>query len=176
VVDDIQRLLAQKASNSATAFAMAKRLGFRASPQSLLWMLNNTTQRPSNPYDVAFLINAARRITDQMAKGKTVDEAGQVQKSYNKQHVVANRVRNQTMQEAEKAMVRHGPLVGWYAHYDTKTSPACRIANGNNFDAMVGTVIGYPGSVHPHCRCKVGPPFPNGQMVDDVLQANPVGV
>jgi hypothetical protein len=172
----VQQLLSQKASNSATAFAIAKKLGFRASPQALLWMLNNTKQRPNNPYDVAFLINASRRITESMTKGKTADEAGKVQRAYNKQHVVANRVRNEQIQKAKTVSDKHGPLVGWYAQFDSKTSPACRLANGNNFDAMAGTVIGYPGSVHPHCRCRVGPPFPNGQMVDDVLQANPVGV
>jgi hypothetical protein len=176
VIEAIQRLLAQKASNTATSFAIANKLGYRASPQSLLWMLNHTTQRPTNPYDVAFLISSARRITEAMTKGKTADEAGKVEQSYDKMHTKANQVRTQSLQQTEKVMLRNGPLVGWYAHYDSKTSPACRLANGHNFDAMQGTVIGYPGSVHPHCRCYAGPPHANGQMVDDVLQANPVGV
>ena len=176
MIEAVQRLLAQKSSNSATSFAVARVLGYDVAPQAVNWMLNNSDQRPANPYDVAFLIASARRITAAMSKGKTPTQAGAVEKTYIGQHDDANDARDQSLLSAQQQMIRGGPTVGWYAHYDKKTSPACRLASGNNFDAMEGTVIGYPGSVHPHCRCSVGPPHPNGGWVNDILQATPVSV
>jgi SPP1 gp7 family putative phage head morphogenesis protein len=168
----VQRLLAQRASNTATAFAISRTLGFDVNPNAVNWVLSHTDQRPSNAYDVAYLIASSRRITKAMSSGNSLATAAAPEVQYNKQHKEANAVRNDAIKQTKS----QGTIVGWYAHYDSKTSPACRLANGNNFDAMEGTVIGYPGSVHPHCRCFAGPAHPNGQWVDDVLQANPVGV
>jgi SPP1 gp7 family putative phage head morphogenesis protein len=138
-------------------------------PEAVKWVLDHTNQRSSNPYHVSFLISSARRITEKMQMNKPFEKA---ETTYDKQHHNANDVRQKAFKQAKS----QGTIVGWYAHYDSKTSPACRLANGNNFDAMQGTVIGYPGSVHPHCRCFAGPPHPNGRWVDDILNATPVGV
>jgi hypothetical protein len=46
----------------------------------------------------------------------------------------------------------------------------CIAANGHNFYAEHGTVIGLPGSVHNRCGCYAGPPWTGAAMVDDVFR------
>jgi hypothetical protein len=176
LVDAVSRLLALKSSDTATSFAIAKTMGYKAGPQAVQAMLKMQGPRPSNPYDVAFLILGAQRIQSAMSKGVPTEQAVVTEATYDKMHDKANAARTRATAQAKSVVRSQGPIVGWYAHYDSKTSPECRLANGNNFDAMEGTLIGYPGSVHPYCRCWTGPPHANGQWVNDVVQATPVGV
>lgn len=60
-------------------------------------------------------------------------------------------------------------LVGWQARMDSRTSPECAAANGLNFYADRPPAIGYPGAVHPHCRCRPRKPWPNAGLVDSVM-------
>jgi len=50
-------------------------------------------------------------------------------------------------------------MLGWQAVIDNSTTPECRAANGKNFRADRPPVIGWPGSVHPKCRCRAVAPF-----------------
>jgi hypothetical protein len=172
LVKAASKLMQVKASIKSTAAAIAKLMGFRVEPTAVEQMLSQNPS-PTNPYDVAFALTGARRLSDKASTGRSFSEAASAEQSYNVQHEAANKVRAEAIVAAKQQKSLTGPLVGWYAHSDVKTSPACRLANGHNFDALRGTLIGYPGSVHPHCRCEVGPPHPDGQFVDDVIQANP---
>ena len=58
-------------------------------------------------------------------------------------------------------------LVGWKAVMDSRTSAECAAANGKNFPADRPPVIGWPGAVHPHCRCVPTKPYAGAGMVDE---------
>lgn len=59
----------------------------------------------------------------------------------------------------------HVPLLGWRAVIDDRTTPACRWANGRNFRADRIPIIGFPGAVHPRCRCTSGPPIKGAPLI-----------
>lgn len=84
------------------------------------------------------------------------------------QHMEAGRNRHQKARAVDRAARRYGPNLGWHARMDARTSEECRQANGRNFDAGRIPSIGYPGTVHPHCRCKPGRPFNTDRTVYEV--------
>jgi hypothetical protein len=63
------------------------------------------------------------------------------------------------------ASTSKGGLLGWYSRNDDRTSAECLAAHGKNFDPNVIPPIGYPGSVHPHCRCRPGPAHKTNLLV-----------
>jgi hypothetical protein len=67
--------------------------------------------------------------------------------------------------KADMAAAEHGPLLGWNTVIDGRTSPECRAADGKNFRVTAMPLIGFPGAVHPHCRCFPGPPHPGGHLL-----------
>lgn len=106
-----------------------------------------------------YLVNAADRFKDpahSMAQERV----------YAQQHLGAQRARAEAAAKIDKAVERHGPELGWYAVLDDATTKDCRAANGSNFSALDPPKIGLPGSVHPACRCKSGPPHANAKTVD----------
>lgn len=56
-------------------------------------------------------------------------------------------------------------LVGWRAVLDERTTPDCRAAHGKNFVATRMPEPGWPGAVHPRCRCSVGPATPGAPLI-----------
>ena len=60
----------------------------------------------------------------------------------------------------------HGPLLGWYAKRDKRTTAECKAADHHNFYADNPPDIGFPG-IGPHvgCRCFAGPPWPGGKLL-----------
>lgn len=123
----------------------------------------------------AYLATASRRLStaaqlgpDEQARAVTV-ERGYLQRHLAAdagRMIAARQVAATARQLARRA--RREPvgftwngLVGWYAVMDGDTSAECRRANGRNFDPTQIPPIGLPGTVHPHCRCKPGPPFPS---------------
>jgi uncharacterized protein with gpF-like domain len=65
----------------------------------------------------------------------------------------------------DTAVMQVGLLLGWNTVIDSHTSPECLAANGHNFRADHMPKIGYPGAVHPHCRCYAGPPRPGANLL-----------
>ncbi|UTN93011.1 capsid maturation protease [Streptomyces phage Marky] len=116
-------------------------------------------------YRAAFIINALRRIL--AAPDKKI--AMKRELDYWKAHIRAGQRRKLMGRRVDFVAKRHGELLGWYAKMDDRTSAECRAADGRNFLAFTPPVIGYPGGVHPHCRCVPGPPHPGAKMVDDSL-------
>jgi hypothetical protein len=48
---------------------------------------------------------------------------------------------------------------------DERTTGECRSAHKGNFNALRQPSIGWPGTVHPHCRCRVVEPWENGRTL-----------
>jgi SPP1 gp7 family putative phage head morphogenesis protein len=100
-----------------------------------------------------YLVKAARRVSEAGLREGLPKEA-----VYFQAHRRASENRRMAAQTVAQAQERFGPELGWYATMDSRTSPDCRAANGKNFRAARPPRIGFPGSVHPNCRCKPGPP------------------
>lgn len=87
------------------------------------------------------------------------------ERGYYGQQLVAGWNREKAGAAVDSASMTHGRLLGWYTRIDARTSAECRAANRHNFNADEPPAIGYPGMVHPHCRCQPGAPFPGARMV-----------
>lgn len=104
-----------------------------------------------------YVLNATRRI----AAGGTLE----AEQGFFNQHLEAVKQRRKTASAVDRARMRYGTTLGWHAVMDSRTSPECREANGKNFDAGRMPAIGYPGAVHPSCRCKPGKKYATSQTV-----------
>lgn len=118
-----------------------------------------------------YVINAARRINDKVSGGMPQRMAVAQEALYFRQHIDATRNRIESAKAVDRMARRYGPTLGWHARLDSRTSAECRAAHGKNFTATVRPAIGYPGSVHPFCRCKPGAPFSTSQTVYSVKVA-----
>jgi hypothetical protein len=128
-----------------------------------------------------YLVMAARRVTGAARRGpEQAARALVVERRYLRQHldamaqreVVADQVAATARQQRrvvpqETGLVWNG-LLGWYAVNDEVTSAECKRAHGRNFDPTQVPSIGFPGAVHPNCRCKPGPPFKTDRRVESV--------
>ena len=81
------------------------------------------------------------------------------------QQLVAGWWRTRAGAQVDSASMMFGRRLGWYAVRDSRTSPECRAAHGRNFYADAMPRIGFPGMVHPRCRCLPGTPFPGAALV-----------
>lgn len=125
------------------------------------------THRANLRYRAAFIRNALRRIA--AAPDKQI--AMQRELGFWKAHKRAQARRLKMAKRVSVAQKRWGSMLGWYSVMDARTSGECRAAHGRNFTVWGSDipVIGWPGTVHPHCRCLPGPPHPGGKMVNDSL-------
>jgi hypothetical protein len=120
-----------------------------------------------------FAIMAARRITadlrDARSHGTPLAQAlaGAVsrERRYFGMHMDAIWQRRQAGAMADTAATSYGTLLGWHTVMDRRTSAECKAANGRNFNVGAMPLIGFPGGVHPHCRCYPGRPWPGGRML-----------
>lgn len=120
----------------------------------------------------AYLLNAARRLSTGAGQSLTGVNPGSFRQAWDReqtyldQHLQARANRTEAAQ-AVTAQVRESGsmLVGWYSKLDEKTSVECRAAHGRNFRADQIPLIGLPGAVHPHCRCRPGPAHDNARLV-----------
>lgn len=87
------------------------------------------------------------------------------ERRYYGQHRNAMWQRADAAAQVDMMSLTYGDLLGWNAVMDSRTSKECRAANGKNFEASSVPLIGYPGSVHPHCRCWPGAPHPGARML-----------
>lgn len=122
-------------------------------------------ERANLRYRAAFIIRALRRIVAAPDKKTALKR----ELAFWKAHLKANDRRKTMARRVDWARGKYGDLLGWYAKMDSRTSAECRAADHRNFHALQPPVIGYPGSVHLHCRCVPGPPIEGAKMVDDSL-------
>lgn len=115
-------------------------------------------------YRSAYLLNAAKRIDRQM-RVKGLRTAVKDERRFYKQHRDAQSRRTEAARVVDVAAQAFGPTLGWYAKNDGRTSAECKAAHGKNFPVGRRPAIGYPGTVHPHCRCAPGAPFEGAGML-----------
>ena len=119
-------------------------------------------------FRAAYLLAAADRVRQAVAAGKTLEEALAAEQRHTLAHLNAQRNRAATAAAVDLAAVKHrSGLLGWKAVMDSRTSAECRSADGKNFSIFSPPVIGLPGSVHPHCRCRPVAAFEGAGLVGE---------
>jgi hypothetical protein len=120
----------------------------------------------------AYLSVAAERLTRAVMSESPLElaRALNAERRFLDQHIEACQGRVEAAMQVEFALrtVGRGVMLGWKARMDDRTSAECRLANGRNFSAARIPPIGYPGTVHPHCRCRAVAPFATELRVEDI--------
>lgn len=111
-----------------------------------------------------YLIQAAKRLQLGINQGR-LREALAAERRWAVAHLQAQRNRQRAAATVDAEAAIRGLVLGWHARNDKITSRECRAAHGRNFRADQMPAIGYPGMVHPHCRCVPGPAWPSGAMM-----------
>lgn len=127
-------------------------------------------RRAEVTYRAAYLLNAARRIHRDLRAGRTIGQSMSRERTNWVAHLDARDRRTVAAAEIDVAAKAFGELLGWYSKMDSRTSDECRLANGHNFHVGARPLIGYPGTVHPNCRCEPGMPFDGAKSVDQVFK------
>lgn len=119
-------------------------------------------------YRAQYILAASRRVQEAVRRGVPRRDALARERVYFRQHLgaVANRLK--AARQVDTAANSYGPVLGWHAVLDGRTSAECREAHGRNFNVSDRPAIGYPGSVHLYCRCKAGKPFATSKTVYSV--------
>lgn len=112
-----------------------------------------------------YLLNAARRLEASRRNGKSLRQAVRDERRFFDQHRDAQSRRAEFARLVDVAAQAFGDVLGWHAKDDNRTSAECKAANGKNFQAGQRPTIGYPGTVHPNCRCMPGAPFEGADML-----------
>jgi hypothetical protein len=120
-----------------------------------------------------FVLSAGKRLAQDIrqarAQGKPVTQAVQDglarERRYYAAHTAAIWNRAVAAGKTDMAAMEHGPLLGWLARLDAKVSAECRKASGKNFYADRMPEIGFPGAVHPSCRCEPVAPWPGAPLL-----------
>jgi hypothetical protein len=108
-----------------------------------------------------FLVSSARRVTTDLRDGRSrgesissiLSESLTRERRYYGQHLNAIWNRMEAAARVDSTAMLYGTVL------DSHTSADCRAADRHNFYADSVPVIGYPGMVHPHCRCWPGAPY-----------------
>ena len=119
-------------------------------------------------YRAAYILTASRRVQQSLANGVSLDKTMRDEQRFFAQHIEAQANRRRSALMVDQAAAKFGLELGWYAKIDSRTSPECRAANGRNFSVTQVPVIGWPGAVHPFCRCRPGKPYKTKQDVYDI--------
>ncbi len=158
-----------KATSTVFPWLFEGREGFAPRTATLI------TRRQNTMYRVAFWLASSRRLARAAKVGADAFKRQVAQERiYWGMHRQADGKRTKAASLVTKVAgsVASGDsplMLGWYAKDDERTSAECRAAHGRNFLVAKPPVIGYPGAVHPHCRCVPVPPYPGAKMVDDSL-------
>lgn len=146
-------------------------------------------QRRQNAFRRAtYILNATRRMTtafrqaasvkqdehgrwpDGRTPGSIIGAAWKKELNNMRAHIAATHKRNEAAIQVNRTWQSLGKprLLGWRAMMDDRTTAECRAANGRNFDPTRVPPIGYPGAVHPNCRCRAVRPFRTDLRVEDL--------
>lgn len=120
-------------------------------------------------FRAGYILHAARRIEDDLREGDTVRTAIAHESPYYRQHEQARVNRADSSRQVSRMATIFGDTLGWYVNPLLNNEIECLRADGHNFRASVGTIIGYPGAVHPNCGCTAGPPIEGAGWVDDAV-------
>lgn len=125
-----------------------------------------------------FAVMAGHRVTSDLlsarSRGETVSQALARalprERRWFSAHIQASWQRATAAMQVDMAALSYGPVLGWYAVHDAHTSAECRAADGRNFRADAMPRIGWPGAVHPHCRCYPGPAHIGARMLPSTYE------
>jgi SPP1 gp7 family putative phage head morphogenesis protein len=120
-----------------------------------------------------FFLAACKRVqaavVDARSHGEPIRQAVRdalaTERRYMTLHINASARRVTAATTVDGAAEAYGPLLSWNAVMDARTTAECRAADGKSFYAAIPPTIGYPGTVHPHCRCTPGPPRPGAPVL-----------
>lgn len=166
-------LAAALSSLAGVPLLVATRLVAEAGPLPSVAALGpalRATVASERAYRAAYLVAASRRVQDRLDGGMSLRDALRAEAPTLRAHLAAQANRRRAALAVDKAAARHGLLLGWRARMDSRTSAECRAADGHNFDVTRRPLIGWPGSVHPHCRCRPVAAFAGAAMVDGVTR------
>jgi hypothetical protein len=141
--------------------------------------------RAEGAFRAAFVLNAARRVTaaavrpaEGVSRAEALAGAVAAERRFFELHKAAAAKRQTAARAVDFAAKRVGTptgdgrvLLGWSATLDGRTTVECRAADGTNFWADEPPVIGYPGTVHVHCRCRPVAPSLGAPMTNTVSAA-----
>lgn len=128
------------------------------------------TKAANRMFRAAFILNSSRRIATGLRAGQDLPTLiGKEKAAWNlhKQATSRRLLKAKAVDFAGQSFghtTPQGTLLGWNAVIDGRTDSTCIAADGTNFYAEKPPMIGYPGSVHMHCRCTPGPPHPGAKM------------
>lgn len=125
---------------------------------------SSESQKLEATYRAHYIYTASQRMVQAKRLGKE-EQAFAREQTYFNQHLEAVTNRRNASKAVDRAAARYGPELGWYAKMDSITSAECREANGKNFSPTRIPAIGFPGSVHPNCRCRPGRRHATSQTV-----------
>jgi len=97
--------------------------------------------------------------------GTALRDALATERGYYQLHLAAMANRAAAAAETDAAAAKYGDLLGWKSVLDSRTSAECRAAHGKNYLASRMPDIGFPGAVHPSCRCLPSAPWPGGKLL-----------
>jgi hypothetical protein len=118
-----------------------------------------------------FVRTSGRRLQRDAAAAKAAGRMQALQaglareRRYYSMHLAAMWNRAVAAGKTDMAALEHGDLLGWLSKDDDRVSPECAFASGKNFYASRMPDIGFPGAVHPNCRCEAVAPWPRGGML-----------
>lgn len=153
------------AVRTATRVAMSAPVGDVPPPGTPPTGSGMTTARVERTFRATYLVAAAKRVARLLREGKPPLEIIKRERNAFNRHLQAQGLRREAARRIDRAAAKHGQTLGWYAKMDARTSAECRWANGRNFQVDRRPPIGYPGTVHPNCRCVAGPPHATDRSV-----------
>jgi hypothetical protein len=120
-----------------------------------------------------FAVSAMKRLTSDATQARSQNQSAvkailhgmSRERRYYALHLMAIWGRSRAGAQVDSASMTYGRMLGWHTVRDRNTSPECLAANGKNFYADHMPLIGYPGAVHPNCRCLPGAPFPGARLL-----------
>ena len=131
------------------------------------------TSRMNAARRAQYVIAASKRVLgaarEARAKGEPVGAAVRAQlateRRYYQMHQQAMWGRAAAAGKTDMAAAEFGDLLGWNTIRDNRASAECLAADGKNYYASAMPDIGYPGAVHPACRCFPSAPHPGGKLL-----------
>lgn len=107
-------------------------------------------------YRAQFLINSAKRLANARSEGRRLDTAMAQERAWLAAHRAAQANRIKVAAHIDE-LAQQSPWLEWRAVLDDRTTPDCRAMHGTIFTLDVPPAIGWPGAVHPRCRCSAVP-------------------
>lgn len=118
-----------------------------------------------------YVLAATRRVIvavrEARSKGQSAGDAIRAQIAREQRWYAAHQAamwnRAAAAGKTDMAAAEYGNLLGWLAR--AKASPECAAASGKNFYASHMPDIGFPGAVHPNCKCMPVAPWPGAPLL-----------